>query len=105
MVLFSCLRSREQTVNMGNHIGILLYLGDIFLGSHHKLIEQLLFKRQDFVLCSQDFLFVFLQFLGNVALCLSQSLLTHPFLRNLILIGIAHFQIIAKHIVITYLQR
>ena len=105
MVLLCRLGSTEQTVQMGNDIGILLHLGNELLGSNHQVHEKLLFQREYFVLCTQYLFFVFLQLLGDVALSLCQRLLAHPLLRHLVLIGVAHLQVVAEDIVIAYLQR
>ena len=52
----------------------------------------------------EDLLLIIFQLLGDIALGIHQCLLANPSLRHLIAVGIAHFQIVAKDIVITYLQ-
>ena len=48
--------------------------------------------------------FQVLQFLGDVALGLRQGLLPDPAFGNLVLVGVADFQVVAKHVVERHLQ-
>ena len=105
MVLFSRLCKREEAVETCNEIGIYLYCGDVFLHPEHQLVIKLCLKRQYFVLRTENFLLVFLQFLRDVSFCLSQRLLTNPALRNLVFVGVSYLQIISEDVVITYLKR
>ena len=90
---------------MCQYIGIDLYLWDKLLQGQYKVVEELLLQRENLVLCTQYLLFVFLQFLCDITLCLSQRLLAHPLLWDLFFIGVAHLQVIAKDIVVAHLQR
>ena len=105
VVLLCHLCKRQQTVQMGNDIGIDLNLRDKSLHIQNQVIEKTSLQRENLILCTQNLLFILLQFLRDIALGLGQRLLAHPFCRHLILIDIAHLQIIAKHIVVAYLQR
>ena len=105
IILLGSFGKRQQTVQMGNDIGVDLYLRNIFLHTQNQVVEELGFERQDTVFGAQNLLFIFLQFLRDVALGLCQCLLAHPVGRHLVLVRIAHLQIVAKHIVVTYLQR
>ena len=105
MVLLSRLGSTQQAVQMSNDVGILLHLRNILLGRYDQVGKQLLLQRQYLVLCTQYLLFIFLQLLRDVALCLCQRLLAHPLLRHLVLIRVAHLQVVAEDVVVAYLQR
>ena len=104
VVFFGRLGSREQTVEVGDDIGILLHLRNILLGKDDEFVEQLSLQRENLILSTQNFLFIFLQLLRDIALCLSQRLLTHPLLWYLVLIRVAHLQIIAEDVIVAYLQ-
>ena len=105
VVLFSCLGSTQQAVQKGYDVSILLYLWDKLLGSNDEFVEQALFQRENLIFSTQNLLLIFLQLLCDVSLCLCQCLLAHPFLWHLILIGVAHLQIVSEDVVIAYLQR
>ena len=47
----------------------------------------------------EDLGFQFLQLFGDVALCLGQGLLADPAFGNFVLVGIADFEVVAKHVV------
>ena len=100
MVFFGCFGKAQQAIEARNDVGIDLYLGYKLLRCTDKLVEKLLFEYLNFLVCAQDFFFVFFQFLCNVSLCLCQCLLANPFLRYLILIRIAHFEIITEDVII-----
>ena len=90
---------------MSGQVGIRLNGGDIRLHIRHQIVEQPCFQRQDFFFGAKDFLFVFLQFLRDIALRLCQRLLTYPLCRHLVLERVPHFQIVAEHVVIADFQR
>ena len=104
-VFLSRLGKGEQAVELGQQRGVDLNLRDELLHRQHQFAEELLFHREDFVLRTQDFLFILLQFLRDVAFGLGQRLLAHPISGYVVLIRIAHFQIISEDVVIAYLQR
>ena len=105
LVFFSHFCERQQTVQMSGQVGIRLNGGDIRLHIRHQIVEQPCFQRQDFLFGAKDFLFIFLQFLRDIALRLCQRLLAYPLCRHLILKCITHFEIITEHVVITDFQR
>ena len=105
MVLLGRLGKRQQTVEMSNDIRVDLYLRNKLLHTQNQVVEELRLERQNAVFCTQDLLLILLQLLCYIALGLRQRLLAHPFCRHLVLIRVAHLEIIAKHVVIAYLQR
>ena len=62
------------------------------------------FQCKDFFLGSHYLFFIVLEFLGDVALGVDQRLLAYPLGRHLVLVGVAHFQIVAKDIVVANLE-
>ena len=94
----------EQTVQLSQQAGIGLDGGCIFCQSIDQVGKEACLQVEYTFLCSRDFLFVFLEFLGDVSLSLSECLFSDPLLRNLILIRIAYLQVISKYIVVSYLQ-
>ena len=105
VILLSSFGKRKQTIQMRNDIGIDLDLWDKGLHIHDEVVEETRLQRENLILSPQNLLLVLLQFLRDIALRLGQRLLAHPFRRHLFLIRIAHLQIVAKHVVIAYLQR
>ena len=89
---------------MGNQVGVGLYLLDILLGIHNEVVEEFCLQREYLLLGTEYLLLVFLQFLGDVSLGLSKSLLAYPLLRHLFLIGVSHLKVISEDIVISYFQ-
>ena len=90
VVFFRCLREGKKTVHTGNEVGIDLYLRNILLHRSYQFIEELGFENQNFLIGTENLLFIFLQFLSNISLCLSKRLLANPVFRHLVLEGIAH---------------
>ena len=45
-MLLCCLGSREQAVEMGNQVGVGLYLLDILLGIHNEVVEEFCLQRE-----------------------------------------------------------
>ena len=105
VVFLGALGKRQQTVELCHEAGVQLNGLDILLHCLHQFGEEARLQRQYFLLGAKDFLLIFLQFLSDIALGLCQSLLANPVLRHLVLIGVAHLEIIAEHVVIAYLQR
>ena len=80
----------KKTVHTGNEVGIDLYLRNRLLHRSYQFIEELGFENQNFLIGTENLLFIFLQFLSNISLCLSKRLLANPVFRHLVLEGIAH---------------
>ena len=66
---------------------------------------ELSLKSQYLIFRTQYLVFVFLQFLSDVALSLCQGLLANPVRRHVVLIGVAHLEVVAEDVVVAYLQR
>ena len=103
-VLVRSLCKRQQTVHSGYQVGVDLYLWNIFLHGNNQLIEKLRFQDQYLLICTENFLLIFLQFLSDVTFCLRQSLLANPVFRHLVLKGITNLEIITKDIVIAHFK-
>ena len=95
---------RKQTVQTRYLICINLNGRNKFAQRLHQLRIKLRFQHQNLVLSAEYFLFILFQFLRNVTFGIDQGLLADPLLRHFILVHIAHFDIIAKDIIIPYLQ-
>ena len=104
VVLLCRLRKRQQTVEAGNDIRIDLYLRNKLLHTQNQVVEEFSLQGEYLILSPQDLLFVLLQLLGDIALCLGQCLLAHPLLRHQVFIGVAHFKVIAEDIVVADFQ-
>ena len=99
-VLFGGFGKTKQAVEPRHHVGIDLYLGDKLLRSRNQFVEKAFFQRLNFLVGTQYSLLIFLQFLRDVAFGLGQSLLAHPLFGHLILIRVAHFEVVTKHVVV-----
>ena len=71
--------------------------------SSDKFGEEASFERKDFLLSTENFLFVFLKFLSDISFGIDKGLLANPLGRHVILKGIAHLHIVAEHVVEAYL--
>ena len=99
-VLFGGLGETKQAVEPRHHVGIDLYLGDKLLRSRNQFVEKTFFQRLNFLVGTQYSLLIFLQFLRDIAFGLGQSLLSNPLFGHLILIRVAHFEVVTKHVVV-----
>ena len=64
-----------------------------------------LFDDEHLLLGAEDLLFVLLQLLGDIAFGVGQRLLADPRLRHLLLMGVAHLDIVAEDVVVADFQR
>jgi len=78
----------ERTADAGDDVGI-----------------DALFDHQHLLLGAEDLLLVFLQLLGDVAFGIGEGLLADPGLGHLVLMGVAHFDIVAEDVVVADLER
>ena len=85
-------------------MSILLQLCDISLYSLYQFKEKSCLKGKYFLFCTKYFFLISLQFIGNIAFCVCQCLLSYPFWRHIILECVTNFQVISKDVVIAYLQ-
>ena len=90
---------------MSHHVGVNLYLRHELLNVYHKLVEEFCLKCHYLLVSTEYFLLVFLQFLSDIPLGLSQGLLSHPLCRYLVLIRIPNLQIVAEDVVVAHFQR
>ncbi len=95
---------RTQRVQHRHNAGILLNGGDVLNGSGDEVVENPRLDGKNPVFGVQDFLFVFFQFGRDVALGVDERLLANPLGRHLAFVGVAHFQIVAKHLVEGHFQ-
>ena len=103
-IVLSTYGKREQAVELGNQAGIHLNGRGKLCKSYYQFVEKTRFHRKNAVFGTHNLLFVFLQFLSYIAFCLCQCLLANPLSRNKVFVGVSYFQIIAEHIIISYLQ-
>ena len=94
-----------QDVEPGNDPAVRLDCGDVLLDCGHKVGIDPGLNGVDAVLGTQDLLFVFLEFFGNVAFSVDQRLLADPFWRNEVLEGVADFDVVAEHVVVADPER
>ena len=97
-------RQGIEAVKLGNDGAIVLDSRDILSHSGHQFIEQATFNDKDFLLGTQDFFLIFLEFLSHIALGIDKRLLAYPLLGHFVLVGVAHLDIVAEHIIICYLE-
>ena len=95
---------RKQAVQLRYQIGIQLNCGNIIRQADYQFVEKTCFNGKNFFFGTQNFFFVFFQFLGDVALRIHQCLLANPGFGYFVLVHIAHFDEISEHIVITDFQ-
>ena len=94
-----------QDIQTRDDAAVLLDHGDIGLYLRNKFCIYLSLKCIYTFLCPQDLLLVFLKFLCNITFGIDQSLLSDPFFRHTVLVGIADFEVVAEDIIETYLER
>ena len=105
VVMLLCrLGKRDETVHLCHQIGVDFYLRYILLHGSNQVVEQTCFQQQYLVFSSQYLLLILLEFFGDIAFCLCQCLLAYPCIGHLVFKGVAHLQVIAKHVVVAYLQ-
>ena len=90
---------RRETVYLGNDRRVFLDFADVGQHEGNQLIVNLLLQNGYFLLGSQDLRLVGLELLGDVAFGGNQGLLADPLFRDLVLVRVSNFDIVAKHIV------
>ena len=98
-------RERQQTVDPRDRRSVYLDLRGILRQFGQQRRKQLLLKHQDTALGSENLLLVLLEFRRDIAFGSGQRLLAYPRLRHLVLVGIAHFDVVTEHVVEADLQR
>ena len=95
----------HQAVQVGCGTRVLLdgvqVSGDVL----HQGLEEFGFQGEDLFFAAQDFGFVLFEFFGDVALGLGEGLFAHPAFGDFVLVGVAHLQVVTKHIVVGHLER
>ena len=91
-------------VEVGERLRVALQLADALCRRLHEGAVDAGFEHDDAVFRAEDFLFVFFEFLRDVALCTDERLLANPFFRHKLLVGVAHLHIVAEHVVETDFQ-
>ena len=95
---------RHQAVEPGNERRIQLDCRNVCRHGSHQVVEQSSLQRKDFLLSAEDFLLIFLQLLSDVAFGVDKSLLPNPFRRHLVLVRVAHLDVVSEHVVVSHLQ-
>ncbi len=96
---------RLQAVDIGYGAGVALQ-GCKLAGDECDYIGvYLCFDLQDALLGAQNLLFVLFQLLGNVAFGIGESLFAYPRLGHLVLVCVAHLDIVSEDVVVADLQR
>ena len=96
---------RNQHIEGGQHAGILLNMAHILSHKGYQVGKQLLLQHLQAALGSQNFLFVHFKLFGDIALGIHQGLLAYPLGWHLVLMCIAHLQVVAKHLIVGNFQR
>ena len=90
---------RKYDVGLRHEQGVELHGRDIARGVLHQGVEDAALYGVDFLLRAGDFLLVFLQFLGDIALGGGKRLLAYPLGGHLVLVGVAHLYIVSEDVV------
>ena len=99
MPVLRLLREAREHVQFRQDTAVLLDGDDAVLDVGDQVGVQAGFNLVDAAFRRDDLLLVFLQFLGDIALRIDQGLLADPFRGNLVLEGVADFDIVAENVV------
>ena len=100
MALHGLLGKARQHVQLGQDAAVALDVRNGLLDAADEFPVQARFQRVDAVLGREDLFLVGLEFLGDVTFGVHQGLLADPLRRHLVLVGIAHLDIIAENVVV-----
>ena len=103
-VLLCALGEGQEAIKLCQERCILLNWSDVLGKRRNEFVEELCLEGKDAFLGPHDFVFVFLEFLGDVALSLSERLLANPFGRHLVAIGIANLKVVTEDVVVANLE-
>ena len=81
-----------------------MHLRHVLAHGKHEFGVEARFDKAYFLLGCEDFLLIFLQFLGDIALGIDECLFADPLCRHLVLIGIADFEVVTEDIIEAYLE-
>ena len=88
-----------QAVKVAQRYCVALQGGNECCNIAHQFGKEACFEFKNAVLRAQYLVFILLQLLRDVAFSLCKRLLSNPRLRHLVLIRIAHLDVVAKHVV------
>ena len=94
-----------EHVQFREDAAVLLDGGDAFLDMGDEVRVQARLNLVDTAFRRDDFLFVLLQLLGDVALRVDQRLFADPLRRNLVLEGVANLDIVTENVVVSDSER
>ena len=104
VVFRSDLRQRRQYIQLGNGIGGALDTIQLGTDAFQQFVKQAAFQRDKTLVCAKDLAFQLLQLLCDVPLAGGEGLLADIGLRHKVLVGVAHLDEVAEHMVIADLQ-
>ena len=90
---------RIEAVETADGDGVVLQFFDFARHLFDEVVEKNLLEGDDFVFRAENFGFIFFQLFGDVAFRLRKRLFSHPFLRHLVFIGVAHFDVVSENVV------
>ena len=91
-------------VERGQGQGVLLQGGYVARGRLHQFGVEALFEAEYLVLGTQYLFLIFFQLLRDVALGPHERLLAHPAGGHLVLVRVAHFEVVAEDVVEAHLE-
>ena len=68
-------------------------------GGFDQLTVKTRFEDENLVFCTEDFLLIFFEFLGDVAFGIDKRLFANPLFWDKLFVGVAHLHIVAKDVV------
>ena len=100
VVVFACCYGEgEEAVELCYGVGVLLKHGYELACPLDELGVELVFEGGYLFFCSEDFLLILFEFLCDVSLGLGECLLAYPFGWYEVLVGVAHFHVVAEDVV------
>ena len=93
----------EEAVGAGHCGGNRVEVAETGVDTRYQFVVDAVFYHGDPLLGAVDLLLVFLKFRSDVALGADKRLLAYPVLRHLVLVGVAHLEVVAEHIVEVHL--
>ena len=93
-----------QHIKTRKYTAVLLDSSYVGLNCSDKFAIYLGFKGIDTFFRPKNLLFIFLQFLCDITLCVYEGLFPYPLCRNTVLVCVADFEIVSEDIVESYLE-
>ena len=94
----------EQAVEPRYLVGIDLYGGDVFVECKDEVVVEAVLQSRYLVFGTENLLFIFLQFLRDVALGIDERLLAYPGLGHLVFMRVAHLDVVTEDVVESNLE-